>query len=142
MLVLDSDLVSIVQQGPMGERAELLKWLDDSADQHMAVTVVTFEEHVRGWMGILAKAKTPRKQVIPYARLHSLLEDYQHLPVLDFTDAAADQFVDLRRQHRRHGASDLKIAAIAITVGARLLSRNIRDFHDIEGLDVMNPLAP
>ena len=67
--------------------------------------------------------------------------DYQALPVLDFSDDAAEQFWALRRRHRRHGASDLKIASIAITAGGRLLSRNLPDFRDIAGLDVEDPLG-
>lgn len=141
MLVVDSDLASIIQRGPVAERARLVSWLRTAADE-AAITIVSFEEQVRGWMAVLARAKTPRQQVPAYARLKALLKAYQAVEVLEFDDVAADRFAELRRRHRRHGTADLKIAAIALTAGATLLTRNARDFADIEGLVVENPLAP
>lgn len=141
MLVLDSDLLSILLRGPEAERARLRKRLNDTDDEPVAVTIVTFEEQMRGWMAVLARSKIPRQQVPAYRRLHALLRDYQGLPVLDFDESAADLFTDLRRRHRRTGTADLKIAAVALANGAMILSRNLRDFEGIEGLRVENPLS-
>jgi tRNA(fMet)-specific endonuclease VapC len=141
VLVLDTDLMSIIQLGPPAERARLLDWLRGAADQNVVVTIVTFEEHVRGWMAVIARAKTPQQQVPAYERLRAMLESYRPASLLDFGSAAADRFIELRRRHRRQGTADLKIAAITLTAGATLLTRNVRDFADIEGLVVENPLA-
>jgi tRNA(fMet)-specific endonuclease VapC len=141
VLVLDSDLMSILLRGPASERSRLMDWIKRSGDDAVAVTIVTFQEQMRGWLAVIAKAKTPQQQVAGYARLHALLRDYQRLPVLDLSDAAAQTFAALRRQYRRHGAADLRIAAIAITAGATLLSRNVRDFRPVEGLAFRDPLA-
>jgi tRNA(fMet)-specific endonuclease VapC len=53
-------------------------------------------------------------------------------------EAAADRFAELRRQKIRIGSQDLKIAAIAITRDALLLSANLRDFQKVPGLRVEN----
>jgi tRNA(fMet)-specific endonuclease VapC len=118
-----------------------MDWIGRSGDQAVAVTIVTFEEQMRGWLAFIAKAKTPEQQVAAYARLHTLLRDYQRFPVLDFDHPAAQLLASLRRRYRRHGAADLKIAAIAIAAGAKLLSRNVRHFEHIERLTVEDPLA-
>ena len=141
MLVLDSDLMSILLRGPVGERSRLMEYLRMAEGEPVAVTIITFEEQMRGWLAVIAKAKTPPRQVAAYARLHAFLADYQQLPVLDFDIATAERFAELRRRFRRHGAADLKIAALLLETGGKLLSRNVRDFRDIPGLDVVDPLA-
>ena len=53
-------------------------------------------------------------------------------------NASADRFNDLRKQKIRVGTQDLKIAAIALTQDALLLSANLRDFRRVPGLRVEN----
>ena len=63
-------------------------------------------------MAYIARAKTIERQVEAYRRLHSHLENYRQIPVLDFDRVAATRFEVLRRARIRIGAMDLKIAAI------------------------------
>jgi tRNA(fMet)-specific endonuclease VapC len=56
--------------------------------------------------------------------------------VLSWDTAAADISQDLRRQRIRIGTMDLKIASIVLAHNATLLSRNLRDFHQVPGLRV------
>ena len=56
--------------------------------------------------------------------------------MLDFDERAAQRFLELRRSRVRLGSMDLKIAAIAISRGGTLLSRNLTDFRRIPGLSV------
>src|SRR5438874_640991 len=79
VLVLDTDLVSILYKGPPMERTALRDWLRRANDNEVSVTIVSFEEQVRGWMAAIAKAKAPQQQVPGYRRLHELLDDYEHL---------------------------------------------------------------
>jgi tRNA(fMet)-specific endonuclease VapC len=71
------------------------------------------------------------KQVSGYERLHRLIERYQELRLVDFDEAAANHFVSLRAAYRRSNTMDLKIAAIAMSHDALLVSRNARDFLGI-----------
>lgn len=52
-------------------------------------------------------------------------------------ERAADLFRRLGRPRRRAG--DIAIAAIAIARGATLLTRNPRDFEDVDGLTLEHP---
>jgi len=63
-------------------------------------------------------------------------ELFNEIPVLDYTDAAAEQFEELRRLRPRIGAMDLKIAAIALSQDGLLLSANLKDFQRVPNLRV------
>ena len=54
--------------------------------------------------------------------------------MLDFDEAAAERFLQLRRSRLRLGSMDLKIAAIALAQETTLLSRNLADFRRVPGL--------
>ena len=64
------------------------------------------------------------------------MEFFAAWDVMPWTTAAADVLNDLRRQRVRIGTMDLKIASIALSLGAKLLSRNLRDFQQVPGLHV------
>ena len=141
VLIPDTDLLTILFRGPPLERARLLSWLDQQRDEDAFITIISFEEQMRGWLAVISKAKTPERQSEGYARLGELISNFGELPVLAFDINAAERFGVLRREYRRHGAADLKIAAIAIANDATFLTRNIRDFRGIDELSVVNPLA-
>jgi len=64
------------------------------------------------------------------------------LPLLTFTDAAAAIYERLRKQKPRTGRMDLRIAAIVLAHHAVLVTRNVDDFQDIEGLTVADWTRP
>ena len=56
--------------------------------------------------------------------------------MLDFGEAAAVEYQRLRKVQPRIGSLDLKIAAIVLSKGDTLLSRNLSDFRRIPDLKV------
>jgi tRNA(fMet)-specific endonuclease VapC len=104
--------------------------------QGIATTIVNFEEQMRGWLAYLARARTVRQQVEGYRRLSRQLDRYRSITVLDFDERSAVEFQRLRKRHRRIGTMDLKIAAIVLSRGDTLLSRNLPDFSQVDGLRV------
>lgn len=106
-------------------------------NETVAVTIVSFEEQMRGWMAYLNKAsskKDERALIDGYDRLHELLKDFEIRTVLDFDEAAFDLYRDLKNLNLRVGTMDLRIAAIALSNNATLLTRNLRDFAKIPKL--------
>ena len=87
-------------------------------------------------MAYIARAKSMAQQVRAYQRLRRHLENYRQIPVLEFDEAAADEFQHLRRARIRIGTMDMKIAAIVLSHDATLLSRNLADFSKFPGLKV------
>ena len=143
MILLDTDHLSILQDGK-GDRFlrlnERLRTVSDA--EPVATSVVTFEEQMRGWLAAIAKERLSQRQVGPYRRLSSLAEFFADFEIVDFDEAAADQFDELRRTLRRIGTMDLKIAAVAMVNDALLLTANRRDFIQVPGLRMDNWLAP
>jgi len=142
MIILDTDIVSLVQRRATPVRELLLARIDHELSlQPVVTTVITFEEQLRGWLKLLSETRTVGKEIAVYARLNQLLDDYRKLQTLDFDDAAAVEFQRLRKMKMRMCTMDLKIGACAISQGAILWSRNLVDFSRIPGLNVVNPLA-
>lgn len=64
------------------------------------------------------------------------MDRYRNIEVLGFDNRAATEFQRLQSLKIRIGAMDLKIAAIAFSHNATLLSRNLKDFSKVPGLKV------
>ena len=135
MYILDTNHISVLERrGPEAERLLTRLAVVPSAD--VRVTVISYEEQIRGWMAAIARVKDSAAQVSLYQRLNDQLENYCNLSVLPFDAAAATRFDELRKLHRRTSTPDVKIAAITLVNDAVLLTKNERDFRDIAGLKV------
>ena len=99
-----------------------------------ATTIVTYEEQMRGWLDLLARSTKFEAQVRAYELLHQHTVNYQRITVSPFDAAAIQEYNQLRKTYPRLEKMDLKIAAIAITNQAILLTRNQRDFSQITSL--------
>jgi tRNA(fMet)-specific endonuclease VapC len=136
MLVLDTDTSSIIQRAEGQEYGRLISRLPASDPLSVHVTILSFEEQARGWLTFLARARPVERQIEAYRRLRALLREFASRRVLDFDEQAAQHFGRLTTARIRIGTMDLKIAAVAMANGAKLLSRNLRDFRKVPGLDV------
>jgi len=136
LIILDTDIISILDSRAGTAFANLARRLGEAEVDRVCVTIISFEEQMRGWLSYIAASRTISRQVEGYSRLRRMMRSYQQQEVLDFDSSAADQFEQLKRQRIRIGAMDLKIAAIAIEKDALLVSRNLRDFKRVPGLRV------
>ncbi len=133
MYLLDTDHLTLLER--KGTTAQtLLSRLSSLQSDELAVTIVTYEEQTRGWFQLLAKTKTQEDEILAYQRLEKHLALFSRLPIVSYTQQAAQTFQQLRRTYRRLGKMDLKIAAIAISQDATLLTRNLSDFSKIAEL--------
>jgi tRNA(fMet)-specific endonuclease VapC len=133
MLVLDTDHMSLLEWGA-AESARLRERLADVSPDDLATTIISYEEQMRGWMAYVARAKSMAQQLKAYRRLRQHLDNYLQVTVLDFDEAAVEEFQRLQRERIRIGTMDLKIAAIALSRNATLLSRNTVDFNRVPNL--------
>lgn len=133
MYILDTDHLSLIQRdGREGKR--IVNRLVAANIEQLTVTVITYEEQIRGRFSVLAKAKTLEQQTHAYRGLYQLSLDYRSLTVIPFTQSAGLKHQQLRKLYPRLGNMDLKIAAISMENEAVLLTRNASDFERIEGL--------
>ena len=133
MLILDTDHLSILDQDTeaafnLGRRLAVVP-----PDQ-VGVSIITYEEQMRGWMSYIAQASTPAQQVMAYGKLQQFVSQFRQILVVDYNLDAANYFDSLRRSGVRIGAMDLTIAAICLANDATLLTRNLKDFGKVPGL--------
>ena len=101
----------------------------------LAVTIVTVEE-LRGRLRQIRRATSGASRIEAYRRLREALDFFSQIRVLHFDEAAHTRYEVLRRQGIRSGIQDLRIAAIVLTAGGILVTRNARDFRQVPGLIV------
>lgn len=142
MIVLDTDTLSIIQRASSPEFDQVGARLLAAAGEPVSVTIISFEEQMRGWLAYITRAKTPEHQVRAYRRLQALVDDFSGRPMLGFDRPAAAEMQRLKKLKLRVGTMDLKIAAICLTHDAVLISRNRSDFRRIPGLRVEDWTSP
>ncbi len=134
MYILDTDHLSILQQpsGPDFEKLE--RRVLQIAETQLFVTIISFHEQANGWNSYLASASRLEEIHHGYRMLQRMLGQYAAMNVLPFDEPASNQFAILKPGRLRVGTFDLRIAAIAMSRGMTLLTRNTVDFARVPGL--------
>jgi tRNA(fMet)-specific endonuclease VapC len=141
--ILDTDVLTIAELADSLEYLRLhARVLHIGVNDKIVTTIVTYEEQTRGWLAYASKSQDLAHQIKAYDRLKKHLQIYLGFEILDFDVAAARVFDHLRNLKLRVGTLDLKIAAIAISNDAVLLTRNTKDFKKIPGLLVEDWTLP
>lgn len=136
MILLDTDHSSVLKYPETDRCRRLVARLALVVDEVVGVSVVTVEEEMRGWLAAIAKERKAVRQVGPYFELGRLIDFYSGFEIVPFDEPAATLFDSFSRI--RISTSDRKIAAIAITNKARLLTANRRDYEKVPGLRFEN----
>lgn len=137
---LDTDTLTLLQHGQAAVTARHAA----TPRGLVAVTVITVSEVVTGWQAEIVRAKHPADIERLYTRLATAVQFLGQFPLLPFSQAAIAEFERLRRAKLNVGSNDLRIAAIALTAGAVVVTRNRRDFGRVPDLvseDWAAPLA-
>jgi tRNA(fMet)-specific endonuclease VapC len=130
--ILDTDHVSLFQHG----HSNIHKRINEVNSEKIAVTIITFEEQVRGRFNIIRQAESLDKLVTAYSRLQATLIYFNNINLIPFNQDAVNKYLAFLNQRIRIGTQDLKIAAIAMANNAILVTRNHRDFSRIPGLEL------
>jgi tRNA(fMet)-specific endonuclease VapC len=126
MYLLDTDHLSLIDRGGV-EGQRILSRLRMQRPEEIFVSIISYEEQMRGWLASLNTTRAVDRQELGYSKLHSLLTYYCDTAMLDFDSNAIAIFQNLWLLRLRIGTMDLKIAAIALSNGATLLTRNSSD---------------
>lgn len=135
MFILDTDHISLIDRGG-AEGQRILQRLATVPAADVAVCIVNYEEQMRGWLAEIAATKSVDRQLPKYKQLDEILGYYCGETILPFDAQALVQFQNLWIQRVRIGTMDLKIAAIALSNNATLLTRNSKDFGKVPGLQI------
>jgi tRNA(fMet)-specific endonuclease VapC len=134
--ILDTDHVSLILRGD--ER------LRDKVDQHpdACTTVITIQEIFNGWITRINQAKPGDDFVELYTCLTRSIEYLKQTEILNFGQDADRCFRSLLQQNpalrKARLQRDMRIAAIALSQNATIVTRNERDFGQVPGLQIVD----
>ena len=130
--LLDTDTVSHHQRGHL----RVTRQIAAESATDLLVSTVSLAEQMRGCWNAVNKARTDSELVAAFDLCRRINRYYARLALVDFTHAAAERFHALRAQGIRIGTQDLRIASIALTQGAVLVTGNVGEFRQVPGLTV------
>ncbi len=136
MVVLDTNVVSELMRDDA--RPEVLAWLDKRPARDLFVTAVT-EAEIRTGIAFLPEGRRRRGLAEAAERAFGSLFAGRVLP---FDSEAARSYAGIAAARRAAGRpisqADGQIAAIAISRGMSLATRNVQDFADM-GIKLIDP---
>uniref|UniRef100_UPI0031FD9A48 type II toxin-antitoxin system tRNA(fMet)-specific endonuclease VapC n=1 Tax=Oceanospirillum multiglobuliferum TaxID=64969 RepID=UPI0031FD9A48 len=126
--LLDTNIcIYVIKRRPI----EVLSRFNEAAG-HLAISSVTLAELLHG----VEKSQQVAKN------LRAVEDFYSRLEVLEYGEQAAFHYGDIRaqleKQGRPIGVNDLHIAAHARSIGATLVTNNMKEFERVEGLRLQN----
>ena len=132
--LLDTDIASMWLQGHPLVTAAVLRVPPDS----VGLPIIAFEEIWDGWQAVIRAATTPDRIAHGYDRLTKSVSDLRPLSVVTYAEAAVRRHRELKALKLNVGSNDLRIAAIAVELGAAVVTNNERDYRRVPGLTVEN----
>jgi tRNA(fMet)-specific endonuclease VapC len=135
--ILDTDHVSLFLTGNEPVIAQVEKHY-----RNVAITIVTVQELFNGWNGRLNDPTQVSSLTNLYTKLWETTEFIKVITVLNF-DIYAENCYKLLQQNSKDLAKkriekDLRIASIALTRNAIIVTRNHKDFSQIPNLKIEN----
>lgn len=109
--------------------------------EEIATTIVSHIEILQGRFAMLLKAADGRELLRAQTWLDRTVQHLAAIPkVLAVDQAGADEFERLRgnRKLKKIGRADLLIAAITLANRSKLVTRNLKDFRQVPGLEAEN----
>ncbi len=128
--IFDTDHICLLQR----RDANVIARLERISLDERAVTILTVIEQIQGRLAVIHHATSEADVARGCERLQETMGFYASIYVLPYDVEAQLQFAHLRRQQVRIGTQDLRIAAIALSKNATLVTRNTRDFAKVPGL--------
>src|SRR5262245_6537928 len=130
LFIVDTDHVSLHQR----KEPLVTARIENCPAEELAVTVVTVGEQMRGRLAKLGQRKIDL--IAAYELLRTTAEYFCGLRILPFDVIAQQLYQGLRSQKLHAGKLDLRIAAIALSQSATVVTRNKRDFEQVPGLKI------
>ena len=135
--ILDTDHISLFLAGNQSVIAGIWEHSDN-----VAITVITVQELFNGWNGKLNDPKQAGRLSYLYTRLWKTTNFFKYVTILNFDSDAESCYLMLKQNYKflakKRIAKDLRIASIALTQNAIVVTRNEKDFSQVPGLMIEN----
>ena len=128
--ILDTDSLTLFQT----EQPLIQQRINQVNFEDIAVSVITVEEQMRGWLDVIRQSSEVKRLRWGYLGLRQGVEFFNTIKILDFDEKSINCYKELKQQKIRIGTQDIRIASIAISHNAILVTRNQRDFARVPGL--------
>ncbi|MFO7800960.1 MAG: type II toxin-antitoxin system VapC family toxin [Desulfovermiculus sp.] len=137
MILLDTNVVSEAMR-PSPDPG-VIRWFDAFPASEVWISAVTVAEICQG-IGLLPEGR--RKTMLFEMAEKMFAEDFSG-QCLPFDCQAAREYAVIVAERTKQGrpvsVEDAQIAAIALSGGLTLATRNVKDFSGIKGLEVVDP---
>jgi tRNA(fMet)-specific endonuclease VapC len=140
LYILDTDILSLLQQKQVAV-AEAIRAAREGAHE-LALTTVTVEEQSEGWLNALRQAKTPEKFARVSRSFAAAVPVWNEFQISPETVSSLDILRRLLRAKLNVRKNDLRIASIALDLGAALVTHNLVDFRRVPNLPIENWAVP
>jgi tRNA(fMet)-specific endonuclease VapC len=141
MFILDTDHVSLWLRNHPLVRAKV-----DTSAQDVSLTVITVQELFNGWVSRLNTTTDSGLMLERYANFCQTIEFVKQFPVLNFEAQADCEYSRILLENpvlrKKRLRQDLRIATIALSLGATVVTRNQRDFSQVPGLQIVDWSSP
>jgi tRNA(fMet)-specific endonuclease VapC len=136
LLILDTDHVSLLLRG----HPKVVEHLKQASAQP-STTIITVQEIFNGWVGELNQPNAQSTTILNhYHQLYLAMALLKRLPILEFDAPAFNIYENLLLQNlklrKKRLQKDMRIAAIALSLDATVVTRNRRDFEQVPGLKI------
>jgi tRNA(fMet)-specific endonuclease VapC len=132
--LLDTDHVSILERPGTPEYAAILAKIAAQPVGEVGVSVVSYQEQSKGCNNLINRATKPYELVAAYSLHYRVIDFFRSFPLVPFDLAAATESDRLRTLKLGVGTMDLRIAAIAVSRGITVVTRNTADFGKVPNL--------
>jgi tRNA(fMet)-specific endonuclease VapC len=130
--LLDTDILSLFQH----QHQQVLTSILLHASDTICVCTVTLEEQLSGWSSLARAAKSHAEHERASTVLGSLVQSWCRFGLLLQTAQTLVRYESLLKAKLNVGRYDLRIASIALELGATVVTRNRRDFSRVPGLSI------
>jgi tRNA(fMet)-specific endonuclease VapC len=134
--ILDTDTLTHLHAG----HPRVIQHLREVDDPDVVITLITKIEILRGRFDFVLKAASGVELLRAQGLLTRTEDLLAQISVIPFNDLVSVQFERLQKTNRlrKIGRADLLIASTALAYRATLATRNVRHFHQIPNLKVVN----
>jgi len=127
--ILDTDHFSLWEAGHPAVTARVRASMSS-----LGTSVITVFEVLRGRTAVLNRRLSSAQTVDAFTRLRKSLTLCAAMPIAEFDATSDSRFSMLKQIPVRIGSMDLRIAAIALSAGLVVVTRNRVDFGRVPGL--------
>ncbi|MGG6267315.1 type II toxin-antitoxin system VapC family toxin [Leptolyngbya sp. AN03gr2] len=131
--ILDTDHVSLI----LGNHPKVTAI---AAQHQVSVTIITVQELFNGWVGKLNDPASIKSLPSFYSKLCATMKYLQTVEILDFTPESDIRLKELLKTNpplrKNRIQKDMRIAAVALSLNATVVTRNERDFGLVPELSI------